>query len=357
MITGIYSCNDGGFYYVRTIADADGQRLFWFGESSDGRFSNVLVGILRATPGRSGAFSIDDGIWFDVPKGGSLSAGTLDLVVEPGIIQRLQGTGGFGGSRWTKISSRPACGARVNLRGVSGEGLTGVWIGNDGGIYYVRQRGAQIAWFGEGNANSGVVPGFANVLQGRSSGDRISGQWADVPYGNTTSSGALNLRVVGPDRIERISQTGGFGGSAWVRSTSIGDRIVTDLQVTIKTGGDDLRSGSVAYGIVDLKGRGPLPKVTLNRGAFGNNTTNVANVSLRRAGESPIRLRDLSAFILEQDGSPRNVFESYNNWNVDYIKVVANTPEGPICLASGCGQPLVRLTGEQTSFKLAIDLP
>ncbi|NJM68682.1 MAG: hypothetical protein HC851_24970 [Acaryochloris sp. RU_4_1] len=356
MITGIYSCNDGGFYYVRTTGDADGQRLFWFGEFPGG-FSNVHVGVLRAIPGRTGAFSIDDGAWYDVPKGIATSAGTLDLTLEANVIQKLQGTGGFSGSRWTKINGRPACGARTNLKGFTGEGLTGVWVGNDGGIYYVRQKGAEIVWFGEGCANPGVVPAFANVFQGSISGSNFGGQWADVPYGNNIGSGTINLRAVNPNRIERVTQTGGFGGSVWERSSTIGNRVVTDLQVTITTGGDDLRPGAVAYGIVDLKRRGPLPKVTLNRGAWGGNSTNTVSISLSRAGEVPIRLRDLASLILEQDGAPRNIFETYNNWNVDFIKVVANTPQGPVCLANGCGQPLVRLTGEQTSFKLAISLP
>lgn len=357
MITGIYSCNDGGFYYVRTIRDADGERLFWFGESADGRFSNVHIGVLRAVPDKPGAFSIDDGVWLDVPKGGIAGAGTLDLILENETIQKLHATGGFGGSQWRKVSRRPACGAGGNLRGFTGEGLTGTWIGSNGGIYYVRQRGADVAWFAEGNANPAAIPAFANVFYGRLAGSTVTGNWADVPYGASNGSGTLSLRVVSNDRIERVGPTSGLGSRFWVRSSSLGNRVVNSLQVTISTGGDDLRSGALAYGIVDLRGRGTLPKVILNRGGWGNGSTNTATVPVSRAGEAPIRLRDLASFILEHDGSPRNVGETYDNWNVDFIKVVANTPEGAVCIASACGQPVVRLTGQRTLFTLPIALP
>ncbi|MEA5449632.1 hypothetical protein VB780_13690 [Leptolyngbya sp. CCNP1308] len=224
MITGIYSCNDGGSYYVRTISDADGQRLFWFGESADGRFSNVHIGVLRAVPSRPGAFLIDDGLWFDVPKGSIASSGKLDLRLENGTIQKLQATGGFGGSQWKKISGRPARAAQVNLRGFTGKGLTGVWIGSNGGTYYVHQRGAEVAWFAEGNATSDGVPAFANVFYGRLSANVI-GYWADVPYGTTNGSGTLGLRVVNNDRLERIGPTSGLGSQYWVRKVDWSDRL------------------------------------------------------------------------------------------------------------------------------------
>lgn len=101
--------------------------------------------------------------------------------------------------------------------------LTGDWQCNDGGIYYLRQRGSELYWYGE---RVPVNPNFSNVYRGVSSGsgvrvgNQISGGWLDVPKGSIASSGSLTLRVVSSTRLDRVSQTGGFGGSSWTKIRS-----------------------------------------------------------------------------------------------------------------------------------------
>lgn len=93
--------------------------------------------------------------------------------------------------------------------------LTGTWRGNDGGSYYMRQVGEEVWWFGE---NSPTSPGFSNVAYGHISGNLLILRWADVPKGQTMSSGILELVVQSNSRIIVASQrTGGFGGSVWTR--------------------------------------------------------------------------------------------------------------------------------------------
>ncbi|MEH1889272.1 MAG: hypothetical protein V7K92_07320 [Nostoc sp.] len=92
--------------------------------------------------------------------------------------------------------------------------LTGKWQANDGGTYYIRQIGNQVWWYGE---YSPTNPAFSNVFNGTINNNQISGNWADVPKGSTLSSGSLQLRIVSYNRIEAVSQTGGFGGSVWFR--------------------------------------------------------------------------------------------------------------------------------------------
>ncbi len=121
---------------------------------------------------------------------------------------------------------------------------------------------------------------------------------------------------------------------------------ISSLQVTISTGGDDLRGGQVAYGAIGLRDGRTLPKVNLNGGrGWGNNSTNTVTVPL----PSGIRLGDLAFFTLEHDGAPKNLGQTYDNWNLDAIAIA--TPR--ICsagvqLANPSGRPFVRFTGRQT---------
>jgi hypothetical protein len=98
-LTGVWSSDDGGVYYLRQIGD----QVWWMGLSDRGQgfnFANVFWGRLS---GRS--FS---GEWVDVPRGILLSSGVLTLAIDPtsGIIaefRRIRETGGFGGSSWRRL--------------------------------------------------------------------------------------------------------------------------------------------------------------------------------------------------------------------------------------------------------------
>lgn len=92
--------------------------------------------------------------------------------------------------------------------------LTGVWSCDDGGLYYIRQFGDTVWWYGEQSSSN---PAFSNVATGTVDGNTISLDWADVPKGQTTGSGILVLNVESTDRLTAIQKTGGFGGSVWTR--------------------------------------------------------------------------------------------------------------------------------------------
>jgi hypothetical protein len=93
----------------------------------------------------------------------------------------------------------------------SSRNLTGRWQGNDGGTYYIRQIGNRIWWLGEDSNGEA----WSNVFHGSISGNRVSGDWADVPKGSMRQSGTLTLQFTAPDRLRAVSQTGGFGGTEW----------------------------------------------------------------------------------------------------------------------------------------------
>ncbi|WP_427158817.1 hypothetical protein ACQFX9_23175 [Aliinostoc sp. HNIBRCY26] len=129
---------------------------------------------------------------------------------------------------------------------------------------------------------------------------------------------------------------------------------VSALDVTITTGGDDLREGSVAYGVVELQG-GRTEKVNLNRGRnWRNNSTNRVSLPLPRG----TRLADLVSFTLEHDGAPRRFPDGYDNWNVDTLKVATpRTCSAGVQLANTSGRPLVRLTGVNTFHDITLNAP
>ena len=115
-----------------------------------------------------------------------------------------------------------ATGCGEGLIDLSGR-LSGSWRGSDGGVYYLRQAGECLWWFGTHLTEleeAGGQPGWANVAVGRIVEDKIYVEWSDVPLGTTMGRGTLILRMSdGYDYIETIDQpqNGDFGASSWNR--------------------------------------------------------------------------------------------------------------------------------------------
>jgi hypothetical protein len=91
--------------------------------------------------------------------------------------------------------------------------LTGVWNCNDGGVYFVRQVGNQIWWYGQ-SSDGGTT--WSNVFQGTLRDNKVIGSWADVPKGGNRGYGEMTLSISG-DRIQKVSGGENFGGSQWSR--------------------------------------------------------------------------------------------------------------------------------------------
>jgi hypothetical protein len=92
--------------------------------------------------------------------------------------------------------------------------LSGRWQCNDRGVYYIRQIGNEIWWYGQ-SVDNGLT--WSNVFHGYINGDEIVGTWADVPRGSVRSNGEMTLKIVSPRQIQAVQKTGGFGGSNWTR--------------------------------------------------------------------------------------------------------------------------------------------
>lgn len=103
--------------------------------------------------------------------------------------------------------------------------LTGAWQGSEGGVYYIRQVGDCVWWFGteikEIEFGRSAQRGFANVASGRVSGTRIDLQFADVPLGNVLGGGGLTYVYDAEHRQLLLAEQRGdwipFGGSVLTR--------------------------------------------------------------------------------------------------------------------------------------------
>jgi len=91
--------------------------------------------------------------------------------------------------------------------------LTGVWNCDDGGVYFIRQVGNQIWWYGQSGDGGDT---WSNVFQGTIRGNTIIGSWADVPKGSIKGYGEMTLKLSG-DRLQKISGGENFGGGVWSR--------------------------------------------------------------------------------------------------------------------------------------------
>ena len=96
-LTGQWSCDDGGTYYLRQT----GRQVNWYGEAAGAQpvWSNVFSGHIHEDRIK--------GNWTDVPKGRTAGSGDLELLIEKGgdALRVVNNTGGFGGSRWTRLNT------------------------------------------------------------------------------------------------------------------------------------------------------------------------------------------------------------------------------------------------------------
>jgi subtilisin family serine protease len=103
-LSGVYSSNDGGRYYIRQNGPLT---IYWAGLSGGGSgttFTNIFKGIASQTANPGTTFS---GQWCDVPRGAMLSCGNLSIrMTSPTTFARVTDggyLGGFGGSQWTRL--------------------------------------------------------------------------------------------------------------------------------------------------------------------------------------------------------------------------------------------------------------
>ena len=106
--------------------------------------------------------------------------------------------------------------------GTSAIDLTGTWAGDDQGVYYLRQVGAQVWWLGMSGVGGPLVlrgTDWTNVYHGTLAGDTVTGTYADVPGGKIQDNGPVVLKLTSTSgggislvRTDPLLSTG-FGGT------------------------------------------------------------------------------------------------------------------------------------------------
>jgi len=109
--------------------------------------------------------------------------------------------------------------------------LTGKWIANDGGVYYIKQDGNKMRWFGSTLYNDDSIntaKGFTysneaqgNIIRSNTNGTQIYVNWDDVDIiSDNHLKGTMTLFVY-PSGSKMVTEkgtvTGGFGPSEWTR--------------------------------------------------------------------------------------------------------------------------------------------
>lgn len=89
--------------------------------------------------------------------------------------------------------------------------MTGIWRGNDGGVYYIRHDDPHVWW--AGFSDNGRGQHWTHVFHGMRMFDEtgsevISGNWADVPRGTNRGSGILGFSVRLGDLVKTYQSSG-----------------------------------------------------------------------------------------------------------------------------------------------------
>jgi hypothetical protein len=101
--------------------------------------------------------------------------------------------------------------------------LTGTWIADDFGIYYIRQIGSDVWWvgfssespYGTADLHRGLV--FTSVFRGTLTGDQLLGNFVDVPKGQMLTSGPLTLKVIDGNSLASQAVPNAYRAKSWQR--------------------------------------------------------------------------------------------------------------------------------------------
>jgi hypothetical protein len=146
-------------------------------------------------------------------------------------------------------------------------------------------------------------------------------------------------------------------GSLVLSCPALAQETISEVTLQFRTGGDDVRGGSIVTGqLIGPNGTSEAP-VNLNGGrVWGGNTTNRVRMPLPR----PMTLNELRTMSvrISFDGTARNSFDGYDNWNVNQLIVM--TPyvcSGGEAIGTVAGTPWVRMTGERRTATIGMSVP
>lgn len=89
-----------------------------------------------------------------------------------------------------------------------------------------------------------------------------------------------------------------------------------DLEVNLITGSDDLRSSNNALLKINFRDNTSSREYDLG-GGFGQNS----NIQKKITLDYSIDARQIRSIVIRHDGSPKNVFDTYDNWDLQAIEI------------------------------------
>jgi len=245
-VTGTWKGNDGAYYFLREVTPKlvkvgtkpdsgifwkPQSEIWWVGIHPELKWVNVFSG--------ERANNVIRGNWANVPKGQKAhKGGELTLNIGPlyqtfgeppdtEVLLKTSKHDKFGCSKWEPIDRKAIPPLPTDFEPFYAEETqTGGWQCDDGGSYYMVQSrpphgSTKILWYAEN-----PKAGWAHVFRGKYDYDRfgrveaIEGDWCDVPVYGSANNGILRLAVWDETQdqvMDRQSETGGFGGSRWIR--------------------------------------------------------------------------------------------------------------------------------------------
>ncbi|MHC9540462.1 MAG: hypothetical protein AB9903_13175 [Vulcanimicrobiota bacterium] len=98
---------------------------------------------------------------------------------------------------------------------VNGISLTGTWTAGNLGVFFIRQIGNEVWWLGEDDP---VQPSWCNVGHGTVTDRTLTVDWIDIPKGTSRSRGTVVINIAHSNRLEVVSQKGGFAVKEMTKS-------------------------------------------------------------------------------------------------------------------------------------------
>ncbi|MCB0524555.1 MAG: hypothetical protein H6576_00105 [Lewinellaceae bacterium] len=94
--------------------------------------------------------------------------------------------------------------------------ITGVYISDDGGAFYIRQKGNDVYWFAEHPGKK-----YAHVFYGKMDGNRLTGNWYSVPKYGKAENGILRINLEEGGKLLTVTQSTGNYRSKSLRQTDM----------------------------------------------------------------------------------------------------------------------------------------
>lgn len=211
-LSGIWRANDGSIYYLRQSNNI----LWWLGENYDRQWFNLYKGLVIAESA--------EGEWVNSSKSANRDYGKLILDIKGNRIISLNEEGPFKGFELKKenmisLLTNPASNQNHFLSAGFNEAdnLTGGWISDDSGFYYLREIGDSLWGLGEHPKRNWIT-----IFKGTCSGNTIKADWADLPKGKRTGKGELELEIdQSLKKAKRFAETGNFSSLSLLKLTGL----------------------------------------------------------------------------------------------------------------------------------------